>query len=497
MAELNPPAVMQSPAPAPALGSGVAKLEIFISYASEDVALALAMNKALTEYLDTDFANIWIDIEGIRAGFDLADQIRAQLDKTDVLIVIYTGQQKGSHGFTGLEIGYFMGRQSIPGALVSRRIVSFYVKAPPGTTSGIRGVPFGIDEAQLAMSEKEYEASLATINENNSIALFVKDLEADVDVFRRKVGLGAHGNSKETRLAHVRALLLATFCVFKTRKETEVNPQKKLVITVSENLSPQSLELPGSSILTPADAGVMQIFGLQNEKVSWENFLTKASEKYRLFWKDTIEYVILSSLDRLDADNSQIILSEKDEVVYRVILSQRAKYYNSCSEFHLYFVEILRRHDFGDEHTTNVLKALGLCCRFRFMFFEKRSEFSSNNFSVRSGAEARDRARRLVRELNLLRRDSIEAQLDDPSLWADLLDWPTVSEMNKLYNPLEQRLRTAAVNLVSSKDDSASEEAKSVLIEVIKELEAEFNERNGQIIRELADHLGKISAARP
>ena len=42
----------------------------------------------------------------------------------------------------------------------------------------------------------------------------------------------------------------------------------------------------------------------------------------------------------------------------------------------------------------NLLKALGLCCRFRFMFFEKRSDFSSNNFAIQSDFNAREKARR-------------------------------------------------------------------------------------------------------
>jgi hypothetical protein len=40
------------------------------------------LNKDLSEYLDSDFTHVWIDIQGIRAGFELNDQIKAQLDKT-------------------------------------------------------------------------------------------------------------------------------------------------------------------------------------------------------------------------------------------------------------------------------------------------------------------------------------------------------------------------------------------------------------------------------
>jgi hypothetical protein len=482
--------------PKPGLPTPPAKLEIFISYASEDVQLALALNKELSEYLDSDFTHVWIDIQGIRAGFELNDQIKLQLDKTDILIVVYTGQQKDSHGFTGLEIGYFMHVQSGPSGPVQRRIVSLYHRNPPGPTSGIRGVPFGIDDPHLAMTEEEYTASLtASITNQHPTSLFLQDLENDVDSFRALVGLPPVAKQPAVRLQRVQQLMLAMFKIFKTRKDTEVNPQKKIVISVSDELSSQSNELPESSSLVPEGAGVMSIFGLPDEKISWKDFLNRSPDKYKLFWRDTIEFVILSSMDRLDADNSQIIIAEKDQTIYRVILSKRIKYYNGIQEFHLFFVEILRRNDFGDEHSTNLLKALGLCCRFRFLFFEKKSEFSSYNFSVQSDANAREKARHLLKELNLIRRDSMEANLDDPAAWTDFLDWKVIAELNASYTPLEASLRQAAAVLLAAKIGDDGEKARQALIAVIKRLEKEFDQKNAQIISLLSKNLGSIGIA--
>lgn len=481
MNELNPVQVQPT----------VAKLEIFISYASEDVALALALNKELSEYLDSDFSHVWIDIQGIRAGFDLNEQIKTQLDKTDILIVVYTGQHKESHGFTGLEIGYFLAQTGERGR-VQRRIVSLYSGTPPGTTSGIRGVPLSIDDAQLALTEREYSELLqTTVTEDHSTALFLQDLENDVDRFRTLIGLPAINHQPQVRLQRVQQLMLAMFKVFKTRKYNEINPQKKIVVSVAEELGSQSIELPGASMILPDGSGAMSIFGLPDQKLTWADFLKKSPDKYRIFWKDTIEFVILSSLDRLDADNSQVILSEKDETVYRVILSKRTKYYNGIQEFHLYFVEILRRNDFGDELSTNLLKALGLCCRFRFMFFEKRSEYSSNNFSIQNEANARDKARRLLRELNLLRRDSMEANLDDPAAWADLLDWKLISALNAKYPPIEERLRADAAALLDTKPGGPdARAAQQALVATIGSLESGFGAENAQIISLLSASLG-------
>src|SRR5580700_11342971 len=101
------------------------RLVIFISYASEDNQLAIALYHLLDTYLGKDFAEILIDTESFRHGIALNDLIREKLNRTDVLLVVYTGQPKPSHGFTGLEIGYFLALPELSGAPVSRRIIPF------------------------------------------------------------------------------------------------------------------------------------------------------------------------------------------------------------------------------------------------------------------------------------------------------------------------------------------------------------------------------------
>jgi hypothetical protein len=113
-----------------------------------------------------------------------------------------------------------------------------------------------------------------------------------------------------------------------------------------------------------------------------------------------IETVLITSLDQLEADNSQIIMSVNDRALklYRVLLGRNTRFYDGRREFHLYFVEVFKRPEYGNTYSTRLLKALGLCCRFRFMFFEIRSDFSAHNLEVIDENEIRDYARRLVKE---------------------------------------------------------------------------------------------------
>lgn len=467
------------------------KLEVFISYASEDSRLAIALYKVLSEYLGSDFAHVWIDQQQMRAGFSLNDQICMQLDRTDILIVVFTGQQKESHGFTGLEIGYFLHAQNVPPVVVKRRIVTFYLDHIPDTMSGILGLSFGINRTHLAMTRQDFESSLI-VQDNDPIPLFFKELETAVDAFRNKARLGPVNNGTAKRIGHVRSLLLDTFDVLKTRRDIEVNPQKKIILEVWDDLTPESMEIPGSAVIMPEGSGAMAVFGMLDERISWSNFLSRAPERYRALWKDTIESVIISSLDRLEADNSQMIVATSGDL-YRVILSRRIRYYNGRREFHLYFVEVMRRNDFGDERTTRLLKGLGLACRFRFMFFENLSEFSTKNFRVRSSVDAREKARRLIRELNLLTRESTEFSLNDPIIWADLIqNYPAIEKMHKLYQPIEQNIRKAAAELFTSIGQPEMDSAKNSLVNAIGELEGEFSCNNATIIHTLATTIAAL-----
>lgn len=88
--------------------STLPQLRFFITYAREDHPAAIALNNALAERLGDVFANVFLDTQSLRAGFDFSEQIQDQLRQTDILLIVYTGKSKSSHSWTGLEVGYFM-----------------------------------------------------------------------------------------------------------------------------------------------------------------------------------------------------------------------------------------------------------------------------------------------------------------------------------------------------------------------------------------------------
>jgi hypothetical protein len=179
-------------------------------------------------------------------------------------------------------------------------------------------------------------------------------MESEVDSLRQSVGQKPKPRDINELLSCVRNMLKVVFTHLKHSIDIDVNPQKKLMVEVRGELPREAMELPGDAQVIPSGTGAMEIFGLSSTKLSWSDFLDKAPDTDRRFaWKDAIETVIISSIpDRLDVDNSQIIVSRSGHQIYRVVLSRSVRYFDGRREFHLYFVESFRRGDFGNPLTT-------------------------------------------------------------------------------------------------------------------------------------------------
>src|SRR5580704_15387978 len=111
-------------------------------------------------------------------------------------------------------------------------------------------------------------------------------------------------------------------------------------------------------------------------------------------------------------------------------MTTATKFYNDYREFSVYFVEMLKRADFGDQSTTNLLKGLELVCRFRFMFLETDSEYSGQNILASQPERLPELASRLLKELNLLRKDARDAGMDQPKIWRKFVTWDHITKMS-------------------------------------------------------------------
>jgi hypothetical protein len=483
------------------------RFRFFISYAHEDRRIAEAVEAMIRAAMGPS-ADVFMD-EALSFGVLFEEEIKKELDETNVLVVVHSGILKPAFAFPGLELGYFIRsmedktREDFP-----RRIVPIYSGEPPDAVRGQQGIDIGISRETLTMTVEEYSKTLMrSIDWNHSAVKFLREFQQLIDRIREKHGLEVISQSEEQRdlPERVRKMLLAIFSHLKTNEdpESELKPQLQIKImtndaslgAVDDDSLPDDARLVGVGARKP-----LSIFGIQGSEITWADFKQQtAQNKFRESWMDALTTVVISSMRNQPAvDNSQIILSHNAMSTYRVILTTGTRRFNGNREFNLYFVEYLRRVESGDPKTTLLVKGLDLVCHFRSLFLEPNSKFSSVGATLAMAdttkkSATRDFARSVERELNLIHRDVLEARLDEPAVWLGMVDAKVLLESSTAWLPLESRSREVLAQ-VRQCEPVAMENCRETLVAVLKDFETTMRPLNSAIIAEMVDKLKALSA---
>jgi hypothetical protein len=471
---------------------------IFISYASEDLAIATAAAICFKTALPDFFAEIDFDKEFLEPGSAFKTQIEAKLQQTDVFIIVYTGVEKRSHGYTGWEVGYFDHiMRTDPGR---RKKISLYLFDPPDITASEQGISLGLSPGQLRLRLQEFDSFL-TVLPDEPLCLEIAAWQEVVAKNIEKAGFSRPQRKPEqepTKCVH--NLKLAIFQYLKGTIETVVKPQKQITIRVrGAALEDSTDSLPPEAELRPLGAlstgGSMKIFGLSDEPITWKRFVElTANQPFADSWQGAITSVVLSSSpDRVDVDNSQVILASDGKTGYRVILTTTTKFYDDYREYNLYFVEMLQRADYGDSETMQLLKGLELVCRFRSMFLEPESDFFGENVLLTEGHQLPELASRLLKELNLMHRDVQEAGLDKPGKWTPYVNFEHFKAIANAYRPATSKLRQIIPKIMALRSQpELLEPLGKEMSEVLTGMQETVRPENALLLREMAAKLSKI-----
>ena len=478
-------------------------LNLFISYAREDAKIAIAVSTALRAALG-EIADVFFDKDSITSGFEFKTQIEDALAKADVLVVVYTGTEKPSHSYTGWEIGFFRGLQRLQpaDADVRKRIVALYLLTPPATVAEIQGISLGITTETLSLTKEAFGAQLTTaVTADHPMVVFLNEMVKIVEDLKDKQGFPKVHSAVDT-VGIVTVMLTEIFVYLKSTIDKVLKPQKQIVIRTSvAALEAAEGNLPDDALLAAVGTGgPMALFGLPDAPVRWGDFVKQVSaHKFGSAWREAINGVVASSLpNQIDVDNSQVILSSDELRIYRVILTTSTTYFNGDKDVSIYFVEALRRKDYGDKDTSLILRALDLVCRFRFMFLESHSEFYAPNVQATAIDRVPALARDVVRELNLMGKDARETGLDQPHIWARFIAPETIVEMSKVWAPREARLRELAGILTRHRGDAKElEPTRAELVTAISEIERAMAAHNQRVISEMTRKLSEIVGGAP
>jgi hypothetical protein len=483
---------------APQLQTEPRILRIFISYASEDLLIATAVAKSLRDALGDVFAEVNIDRWFLEAGEEFRKQIEAKLEKTDVFISLYTGADKQ---WPAWEVGFF--ERGMKASHQKRTLVPIFLDRIPPAISQYQSLGLSIPASHLQLSLEQFTALNNDIREDDPICKFLIEQQETVDKYREAAGYpkAARGPDQDP-IRCVQRMKIAIYNYLRTTAEAIIKPQKQILVrTTGGALQGSEIKLPNDAQLIPeGEGGAMSIFGLTETPRTWEAFLQEtAGSEHAESWRAAILSVITSSLDsRIDVDNSQIILSSDEAKAYRVILTSAIKYYDDKREFHLYLVETLQRGDYGDELTSLLLKALEFTCRFHFLFFEKGSPFSSVSVGLIHAENLPATASKMIRELDLLRKDSRDAGLDRPNVWLRLVDDPARFKIIvDAYQPRDKQIREITARITEARGHrEALVTLQTELSAALDELKQTVEPGNAELIRELSAKL-QFAAAKP
>lgn len=470
-------------------------LRIFISYASEDVVIATALSKCLRDALGDAFAEISIDRWFLQAGAEFKRQIEATLEKTDVFISLYTGLNKQ---WPAWEVGFFerVMRDPAKAPTSQRAVVPMFLDAMPPTIAGYQGIGLSIKPEHLQGSSHEFDSALQEIGPQDPMCQFLVMMQSRVDSYRAAGGFPqARRTEDNDPVRCVRTLKQQIFRYLKTTVEDTIRPQKQLLIRTSgAALENTDLDLPANATLIPVGQGnpMSSIFGLTDTERTWQKFVEEtASNEHAESWRTAIFSVVTSSFpSRVDVDNSQIVVSNDNSKTYRVILSSTIKYFDDKREFNFYFVQSLPRTEFGDELTTLLLRALELSCRFRFMFFEKSSPFSAYSIRLANAVTLPTQAARIMRELNLLRKDARDVGLDEVGQWLKLVEPGHLATVMLIYKEKAAMLNKIVGRILEARGDAATLEAvQTELVTALEQMRESVEPGNLQLIQEMTDRL--------
>lgn len=480
--------------------AGYKKPFVFISYASEDYAIASVFEDALKEVsteLDLGLEVFW-DVHSLERGLSLSDQIMANLEKTDFLLIIYTERLKKSHSFTGAEIGAFimsLRHDAKEEKRLKRRAITVYLDELPAVEEGVLGIKLETS----ALSETDPNKQAHAIDPGEKLAEFLRDV-ADA-ALSRAFALAPpeeDGKQRDKQIEEQVAVRKAK------RAEIDAKIAPKLTTGLAKALSSvvsnssieqqllvirwpaaaakqESEDILAGTRLDAEDEAVFSLFVSDYNKnsIQYDEFRRKLLDKryeHGAFALSAIEEAARTALRAGPVDNEQFFLSPKDEL-YRIIVTRHFSYYDGSRVMNMYFVPALQRD--ADSKQAHVISLLRVAVSFKSLFLGDGSELSAASFKrVRHDfSKVKEKIDRFLRQFLLIQHQIHINELDDEDRYEEVHgSRMPPDEINELFKTWKDK-RAALLALASKVRVTpiGSPEAEAITDEWIKQLD-EFTE---------------------
>jgi hypothetical protein len=412
------------------------KPTVFISYASEDAAIAKVIRAALDSLaVQLDNAvTIVQDIHYFKPGQPLKKTILTSLGDADFLFIIYTEKLKKSHSYTGFEVGAFsayMKTDEDATQHTRRRIVCLYTDDLPPSERDILGVK--IDVRNLVQNENARDEL------GNKISEFFGDIiKLYYDRAFQERGARDDGERTQNERDKVDAINRKLAYVkdnLKSKLQEDVVESFSSVVAYGsieqkfveikwpppeENEDDPSGDLEvmhNSELSTFKDA--LNTFGINapDSTLKWDDFcgrLDAENAGHAEFIKQSLRDAVTSAFSNGPVDNDQFIVSREGNI-YRIVVTRHYTYFDRSKFAHAYLIPALRPTASGS-HASLVLALLNSAAHYRIAFLSDGAKLTSNKFSAVNydAAKFRDLLCAFKREFYLIERLAHVDALDDP-----------------------------------------------------------------------------------
>jgi len=412
-----------------AIDDGLAQVHVFISYASEDVRLAQAIEAGLRNTFPTGTFKMSLASD-LKIGSHWRTELEAALKQADVLVIVATGRSKPSHSYTGFEVGFFSASKLVHEKMKhfptqERLIIPIGVLTNiPDVLADIQGLnltseltPYLLEEDTLKNPD-EFLASIATKPEKNPFYSLFKRLQNVIES-RRRYEDSVLEELRKRAAESATDVYKIFFEDFQNRVFTERFPERKIIVrypdvaieTLGEDLPQETtLEFIG---------GTFDIFNINpppdkptSWQISWQKFIDQirhdATSKE---WTDIIKSLVISAKHKDLADNRRLLTSSDGRRFFRLFISRSIVYYSKRTELHIDVVEVKPR-DYGSPKTTMLLKAIQVGLIYRSLFLEgPSSDFSPQTIRSTLPEDLPNAVRKILDELEYVLWMSTDAGL--------------------------------------------------------------------------------------
>ena len=435
---------------------------LFISYPSEDMAIAGQVNNAIKALPGNKF-DVFLDRNYIKGGQRITNTIEEGLTNTLYFVAIATEVTRNNFDWCGEELGYYRGVHKDK----ERFETCLYHASIPDLFKDLRCFKAQSTKPEHRM---EFGQNIYNVPQTDFYALFKNIAKLHNDIHKADDEQDYWTKVEKWANEWTDNLTQAYFDSLQTRVKDEWYPQGKLEINVSRGdfFRDKVPAIPSDAEVTMAGS-MYNIFGVGAPGVpraeSWTEFTQFVIDATG---SDTfckiLEDIIISALPRKADAKNDYVFQAPNQRFYRVILVKHSVYGNKRRDFIINTIETLDKVQSGDSKTTGIVAGINLGSKFRSIFIEKGSKYSPSNLIPLSLEDLVLHIKQMLHDIDRINADSASDGLADRDALIKLLDETEevkdlFDKWYKFFTPMEQ----AAKQFV----EAPNEDKKGVLLEAI------------------------------